>query len=166
MRLEVEAELRDVPGELTRVLDVIRDHGGNVLRVVHRRDEARGDRVPVEIAVEIASEAGDPLVEALRDETQLLSSRGQALAHPFAFLLVGHVFEAGVRGVTDLLFERGCHVHAVEAAIRGRDRPSAVLVDVSADDEDTLTSALAAVEDLAREHDLTVIRELPEEGGS
>lgn len=163
MRLEVEAELRDVPGELTRVLDVVRDHGGNVHRVVHRRDEARGDRVPVEIALEIAPDAADRLVETLQDETRLLSSRGQALAHPFAFLLVGHVFEAGVRDVTDLLFERGCRVHAVEAAIRSRERPSAVLVDVSADDESTLEAALADVEGLAREHDLTVVRELPEE---
>jgi ACT domain-containing protein len=164
MRLEVEVELPDVPGELSRVLDVVRDHGGNVLRVVHRRDEARGDRVPVEVALEVAPEAADRLVDALADETQLLSSRGQALAHPFCFLLVGHVFEAGVRAVTDALFERGCRVHGVEAAIRSQDRPSAVLVDVSADDPATLEAALKDVEDLARDHDLTVLRELPEEG--
>lgn len=161
--MKLEVELRDTPGELSRLLETVGRHGGNVEGVVHRRGDAHGEWVPVELNITIPHDVAERMVEELRDRVRVLTWEGRAASHPLAFLLVGHVFQANIAEVTDALFEAGCRVHEVQADIRDQDEVSAVYFDATARDEDARAMALERVGELAGAKDLVLVRDL---GGS
>ncbi len=158
--MKLEVELRDTPGELGRLLETVANHGGNVEGVVHRRGEAHGEWVPVELNITIPPDGAERLVEDLRDSVRVLRWEGRTASHPLSFLLVGHVFQANIAEVTDALFEAGCRVHEVQADIRDRDDVSAVYLDATARDGAARAAALERVGELAREKDLELVRDL------
>jgi ACT domain-containing protein len=161
LRLELEVELRDTPGQLSLVLDQIGAHGGNVQSVVHRRGDARGEWVPVRVVLDIAPDRAVRLLDRLKRDVRILSAGGEAQGHPFPFMLVGHVFDNRLEDFLNALEAEACRVHRVQAETRGRAYPSAVFVDVTAPGADELRSAIVRLEAMARERDLLLLKGLP-----
>lgn len=160
MRLELEVELPDAPGQLSRVLEIVADHGANVVSVVHRHEEESDGRVPVLLQLEVEERETLGLVDAIARDHRLLSIDRHGGPVRTAVLLVGHVFEADLRELLEGAFEEQAQVDAVDARIDSRAEPSAVLVRLSADDEGALSGAMGALEDHAEEHQLTVLEEV------
>jgi ACT domain-containing protein len=163
MRLELEVELRDVPGQLGFVLDQVATFGGNVESIVHRRADTRGEWVPVALTLDIAPARSHRLVEALSKKVRVLQAGGKAAGVPLVVMLVGHVFDNRVEDFLNTFSEQGCRVHRVQAEMRDREHPSAVFVDVTADDEKALERTMERVESLAQERGIQVLRSLRDE---
>jgi len=51
MRVSLDLELKDIPGQLVRALEPVSQFGGNIVSVVHLR-EGKGKRVPVHLIIE------------------------------------------------------------------------------------------------------------------
>lgn len=151
MRLELEVELLDAPGQLTGVLETVGRFGGNIVTIVHDRSRLRNGRVPVVIHLEAPPEGMGPMLEAVRRDYRVLKAGGARDTVLGAFLLVGHVFQNDLAEVTEAVFGAGAEVRRVRGEVAGRDNPSAVLLDVAAGNDRQLGAALARVRDLARE---------------
>lgn len=162
MKMELDVELRDVPGQLSFVLDRVTEHGGNIESVVHHRQDARGEWVPVRIVFEVAPMRAHRLVEALKERVRVLSASGEKKGHPMAFLLVGHVFDNHIDDYLEGLYESGCRVHRVQAEVTGKSAPSAVFIDITGDDEAAVGRAVDTLERLSAERDILLVRGLPE----
>lgn len=164
MRMELEVELPDAPGQLSRVLEVVADHGGNVEGVVHRHEEEKDGRVPVLLQLEVEEQDALTLVDAVARDHRLLSIDRQGGPVRTAVLLIGHVFQADLTALLDEAFEEQASVDAVDARIDGRQAPSAVLIRLSADDPPSLQAAMDALRERARSDRLTVLEQVG--GGS
>lgn len=139
MKFDVRLELRDAPGQLEKVLATFARFGGNIRTVAHERDAARSGVVPVRIVCDLPEASEARLLDALREEWVLLSVAGVDSHRRFAVLLLGHVFQADIKALTDSVFACGAEVRALRAEIRGEDEPSAALIEAVAP-----TPALAA----------------------
>lgn len=162
MKMELEVELRDVPGQLSFVLDRVSEHGGNIDSVLHRRADARGEWVPVKLVLEIAPARAHRLVDALREKVRVLAASGEAKGLPMPLMLVGHVFDNRVDEFLEVLHASGCRIHRVQAEMTSKEAPSAVFIDLTADSDAGLQEALRQVEAMARERGLSLLRGLPE----
>lgn len=162
MKLDIQLELKDAPGQLGSALAIVARYGGNIQGVQHLRASQKGEWVPVRLQLEIAEEAVEPLTHALREESRVLSVLGDVRSIPFAFLLLGHVFQSQLNDLTDAVFESGAEVRTVRAEISSRDKPSAVLVEIAAPSHEAVTAARGRVAKLAKDKGLTFVAALEE----
>lgn len=164
MKFDVRMELRDAPGQLEKALNVLSRFGGNVRTIAHERSAAHGGSVPVHIVAEVPDAARDRLLETLREEWVILSVAGVDEYRRFAVLLLGHVFRADLRALTDSVFACGAEVRAVRAEIRGEDEPSAVIIEAVAPSAALAVEAERRLCDAARVRGLVPVPAL--EGGA
>lgn len=160
MRLELEVELPDRPGQLSGVLATVADHGANVVSVLHLHERARDGRVPVALTVEIPEAESLALVDALSREHQVLSVDQEGGPSRAQALLVGHAFEADLRAILEPVFDAGAEVAGVDARIEGRSEPSAVLVTLHAERAGQLEAGIEALRAEAGEAGLDVIEQV------
>ena len=160
MKLDLLLELRDSPGQLSQALATISRFGGNVQSVLHEHGKRKGDWVPVRVVLDVPKEGVDPLVTALKAEARVLNVSGAVTSVPFAFLLLGHVFESHVQEITDAVFASGAEVRRFSAEISGREQPSAALVEIAAPTPDALGEARRQVAALAQAKGLVYVEAL------
>lgn len=163
MRMDFEIQLRDAPGTLAPVLDKIAEFGGNIVSVVHRHEAAEDGHVPVDIAVEVPEDAALNLVSALTRTHRILRIDQEGGPEHTAVLMSGHVFQAHVEDLLEPVFAAGARVDRIDARVAGRDRPSAVWVDISADDAATLAGALDALQVATKAADIAVMSAVEED---
>lgn len=159
-KLDILLELRDSPGQLSGALATVSRFGGNILSVLHEHGKRKGDWVPVRLVLEAPKESQDPLVNALKTECRVLSVSGAVTTVPFAFLLLGHVFQSQIQDVTDAVFQAGAEVRRVTAEIAARDEPSAALIEIAANSPAALAQARTSVQRLASSKGLTYVEAL------
>ncbi len=162
MKMKLEVELRDVPGQLSFVLDRVSEHGGNVESVIHKRAAMHGEWVPVTVHLDIAPPRAHRLIEALRAKVRVLSAGDEAKGVPMPIMLVGHVFQNHVEQFLDALFASGCRIHRVQADISSQEHPSAVFIDLTGDSLEQVKAAVATLDKMAAGKGIAVIRGLPE----
>lgn len=160
MKLDVSLELRDSPGQLSAALGAISRFGGNVQSVLHEHGRKKGDWIPVRVVLDVPKENIDALLLGLREEHRVISVSGAVASIPFAFLLLGHVFESRVNEVTDAVFAAGAEVRRFSAEIESRENPSAALVEIAANSHDALREARERVAELAKAKGLVYVETL------
>lgn len=160
MKLDVSLELRDSPGQLSAALATISRFGGNVQSVLHEHGRKKGDWVPVRVVVDVPKENADALLAGLKEEHRIISVSGALASLPFAFLLLGHVFESHVHEVTDAIFAAGAEVRSFKAEIESRESPSAALVEIAAHTPDALRDARERVAAIAKRKGLVYVEAL------
>ncbi|HET6404237.1 MAG TPA: hypothetical protein VFH78_06280 [Candidatus Thermoplasmatota archaeon] len=160
MKLDLSLELRDSPGQLSAALATISRFGGNVQSVLHEHGKKRGDWIPVRVVIDVPKENIDALLAGLKEEHRVISVSGAMATMPFAFLLLGHVFESHVHEVTDAVFAAGAEVRTFKAEIESRERPSAALLEIAASSPEALRDARARVAEMARAKGLTYVEAL------
>jgi hypothetical protein len=75
------------------------------------------------------------------------------------------VFQANLENLLEPVFAAGGRVERIDARIAGRDRPSAVWVDLSADDAKTLAAGLAALRNATEAAGIGVMTAVEEADG-
>lgn len=160
MKIDILVELRDSPGQLSQALATVSRFGGNIVSVAHERGRRKGDWVPVRLVLEVPKEGQAPLVDALKAECRVLTVSGTTTSVPFAFLLLGHVFQSQVQEITDAVFHSGAEVRRFSSEIVSRDEPSAALVEIAAPTAEVLAEARERVRSLAASKGLAYVEAL------
>ncbi len=157
MKLEFEVELPDAPGQLQRVLTIIADHGGNVISVLHRHEKEVDGRLPVLFGIDIQETDFVGFLADLTAKHRLLRVNREGGPSRAAVLLSGHVFEANIQNLLEPVWESGTAIGRIDARINDHDAPSAVLVQLSADEPAALAAGLRALRAAAGEAGLDII---------
>jgi len=160
MKISMDIELEDIPGQLVHALEPVSDFGGNILSVLHQRDKKTpSGRVPVQLVVEIEEKRLDKLVDGLKGKGMNVVRIGkERLKESMVVLLIGHIVHSDMRETIDSIDSTGfAEVVTLSLSMPGVDKKSSASVTLSAIGEDELNEALAILEEATNKKDIMVI---------
>ena len=160
MKISMDIELEDIPGQLVRALEPVSDFGGNILSVLHQRDKKTpSGRIPVQLVVEIEEKRLDKLVDWLKGNGMNVVRIGkERLKESMVVLLIGHIVHSDMRETIDSIDSTGfAEVVKLSLSMPGVDKKSSASVTLSAIGKDELNEALAILEEATNKKDIRVI---------
>jgi len=167
MKVNLELEIRDVPGSLLCALEPIAAHGGNIMSIVHTRDEMsdEGVAVPIKITIIVENENSLDLIVSDVQKKDVFVSRVVVEGRTYyerkeilSFACIGHLIDTDIRDTIDRINELGL-VSAVDILMPDPDKKSSVImkVEVEAAEKDTI---LEKIEEIGSEKDFLLIKEM------
>ncbi|RLI94157.1 MAG: hypothetical protein DRO92_03270 [Candidatus Altiarchaeales archaeon] len=162
MKVEMELELKDVPGSLLKALEPISMHGGNIKSVLHYRSER--DLVKVKIVFEIKDRMSFDLIQKALKERRIHISRITIEGRKYyekktiSFILIGHVIDTDIRDTIDNINEIGC-VSDVDIIMPDPNERSSVLMKADIDNE-KMDKTISIIESICKNKNLILIRSL------
>lgn len=164
MRVRIEMELEDTPGELVKVLDPISRYGANIQNVVHKREEMTPlGKVPVTVILEVKGEDRlDKIVEEIEGKGAKITRVGEEEAATRAvMLLVGELIQTDVPDSIEKINSiEGAKVSDISLAIGESENESAARVILWATDDKILQKAISRLKEIAEEKNLLAIEQL------
>jgi len=162
MRVRLEMELEDVPGQLVKVLEPISRFGANIQNVVHQRERKTPlGRVPVTVILEVGDRARlNRILGALRKLGARITMVGEKEGMvKSAVLLVGHVIHTDIRDTVDRLNSlRGVRVSDLSLAMGEAGKESAARITIAAGNEKQAEAALRRLDRIAAKKKLLLIK--------
>lgn len=164
MRVRIEMELEDTPGQLVKVLDPISRYGANIQNVVHKREEKTPlGKVPVTVILEVKGEDRlDKIVEEIKDKGANITRVGEEEAATRAVvLLVGELIQTDVPDSIEKINSiEGAKISDISLAIGESESESAARVILWATDDEILQKAISRLKEIGKEKNLLVIEQL------
>jgi ACT domain-containing protein len=162
MRIELDVELKDRPGQLVRALEPISRLGGNVISIVHNRDETKkGRRVPVHVTLDVENSGMlDRILKELEDEDIWVAKVGEVTKKErIKIILIGHVVDTDIRDTIDRLNEiPGVMVADMALSMPNPMEETSALMDIEVSDPRKIKTAISKLMEIAREKSLTIIK--------
>lgn len=165
MRITMDLELKDIPGQLVNALVPISDAGGNIVSVVHHHEKRthRGT-IPIQVIFDI-EDGIEELKESLEsrdikvvrvDETRLLESK--------TVLIVGHIIHSDIRDTIDKIDSTGyAEVVDLAMAMPGIQMKSSARLGISAAGKAEMKKAIGLLRSIADEKELLIIEPIETE---
>jgi len=160
MKITMDIELKDIPGQLVLALKPVSDFGGNILSVLYQRDKKTPTgRVPIELVIDIEERKLDGLLEQLKERgVSVVRTGKERLKESIVVLLIGHIVHSDIRETIDSIDRTGfAEVMGLSLSMPGVDEESSASVIISAIGERELDEALAILERTANEKGILVI---------
>lgn len=166
MRLSMELELQDVPGQLLLALQPIRDNKGNIITVVHHRDRKtpRGT-IPVRIMVEMDRTKLDRVKSELEANGVVVVSAGEErFIEEVTVLLVGHVLDSDLGDTISRIDSTGfAEVMDLSLTMPGIEEPSSAYLRIRATGKEEIQKALHILREVGVQKKLLVIEPIEAE---
>lgn len=166
MRVTMDLELKDIPGQLVLALRPISELGGNIVSVTHHREKKtpRG-LIPVQIAFEIDEARVDILVGRLKDDGIVIAQIGrERLRERAVVILVGHIVHSNIRDTIDQIDGTGyAEVNDLAMAMPGIEQYSSARLIISAMGKKELSNAMVLLRNIAHEKGLLLIERVKTE---
>ena len=164
MRIEIEVELKDTPGQLVRALEPISRYGGNIISVVHMRENRRkGERVPVHITVELEEpQIIEKILGELENRDIIVSKLNEVKKkETLTIMLIGHVVDTDLRDTIDRINKiKGVVVVDVELSMPDPEKESSALMDIEVSKPEKAKKVINVLEAIAKEKNLLLIKSL------
>lgn len=163
MKISLDLELKDVPGQLVKALEPVSQMGGNIISVVHLREELGKGRVPVHLLFEVRDSAMlDAIIAELERRDIWVSKVGEfKKKEKITLVLVGHIVDTDIRDTIDRINEiEGVLVADLKLAMPHPEKESSALIDIEVTRPEKAKEALQRLDSVAREKGLLVIRSL------
>jgi ACT domain-containing protein len=160
MKISMDIELKDIPGQLVLALKPVSDFGGNILSVLHQRDKKTpSGRIPVQLALEIEERRLDRLVEGLKERgVNVVRIGKERLKESMVVLLIGHIVHSDIRKMIDSIDSTGfAEVVELSLSMPGVDKKSSASVTLSAIGTEELKEALNILERTVNKKGIMVI---------
>ncbi|MBN1455013.1 MAG: amino acid-binding protein [Methanomicrobia archaeon] len=160
MKISMDIELKDIPGQLVRALQPVSDSGGNIVSVVHQHDKKTpSGRIPVQLVVELDEQRLERLVRALTERgVRVVRTGEERLKESMVVLLIGHIVHSDLRETIDSIDRTGfAEVVALSLSMPSVDEESSASVTISAIGDQELREALHILEGTAKEKGIMVI---------
>ena len=160
MRISMDIELKDIPGQLVLALKPVSDFGGNILSVLHQRDKKTpSGRIPVQLVLEIEEKGLDRLVERLKERgVNVVRIGKERLEESMVVLLIGHIVHSDIRETIDRIDGTGfAEVVELSLSMPGVDKKSSASVTLSAIGKEELKEAFDILERTAKKKGIMVI---------
>jgi len=152
MRIAATLELQDRPGHLLAALAPLSSLGGNIISIVHHRDQrtSRGN-IPVQIVFEIDENKRKLLIDELEKGGIIIASIDETLLiERESVILIGHIIHTDIRDTIDCIDRTGF----AEVTIDGE---SSAHILVEAVGKSELASAIQILKEVADQKNLLVI---------
>ncbi len=160
MKVSMDMELQDIPGQLVRALTPVSDLGGNILSVVHQRDKKTpAGRIPVRLVVEMDERRLDKLLALLVERgVNVVRTGEERLKESMVVLLIGHIVHSDLRETIDSIDRTGfAEVVALSLSMPGVNEESSASVTISAIGKTELREALNILEQTAKRKGIMLI---------
>jgi ACT domain-containing protein len=160
MRISMDLELKDTPGQLINVLSPVSDLGGNVLSIVHHHDKKTyRNTVPVYIIFDIEEHKLEELQKGLEKNGVTVVRIGKMRLRERAhILLIGHIIHTDLRETIDRIDSTGfAEVQDLSLSMPAINGPSSAIVTIMATGNEELKTSIAILKEIAERKDLLVI---------
>ncbi|MBN1762959.1 MAG: amino acid-binding protein [Methanomicrobia archaeon] len=160
MKISMDIELKDIPGQLVLALEPVSGLGGNILSVLHQRDKKTpAGRIPVELVIEIEEKRLERLVEQLEERGVSVVRTGEvSLRESMVVLLIGHIVHSDLGETIDSIDRTGfAEIVGLSLSMPGVDKESSALVTLSALGTKELDEALKILKRTASKKNITII---------
>jgi ACT domain-containing protein len=167
MRISMDLELQDTPGQLIHILTPVSDLGGNVMSVVHHHDKKTfRNTVPVSVIFDIEERKLEELQKRLEKSgvtvVRIGKMRLRARTH---ILLIGHIIHTDLRHTIDEIDGTGfAEVQDLSLSMPAIDGPSSAVVTIMATGNEELKKSVEILKDIAERKDLLVIVPIDQSG--
>lgn len=166
MRVSLDLELKDIPGQLVAALKPISEHGGNVRSIIHYHDKRTPrNTIPVKIIFDIEEGMLPPLLDKLGKDGNISVVRvgKEKLVESVLAILIGHVIRSDVRDIINQIDSTGfAEVVDMSVSMPGITKHSSALLKISATGKEELTKALEILERLVKKKNLLLVTQLRE----
>lgn len=165
MRITMDLELKDIPGQLVNALAPISDSGGNIVSVVHHHEKRtpRGT-IPIQVTFDI-SDGLEELKYRLesRDIAIIRVNEAKLLEHR-TVILVGHIIHSDIRDTIDQIDRTG-YAEVVDLAMSmpGINLKSSARIGISAAGKEEAKKAMNLLKAISKNKDLLVIEPIDTE---
>ncbi|VVB71985.1 Uncharacterised protein [uncultured archaeon] len=160
MRLSMDLELQDIPGQLLLALQPLKDYKANIISVVHHRDRKtpRGT-IPVRVVVEVDRAKLDTIKNKLKDSGIAVVRAGEdRFIEAVSVVLVGHVLDSDLGDTINRIDSTGfAEVMDLALTMPGVNEPSSAYLKIRATGKAEIQKALTILRDVGKEKKLLVI---------
>ncbi len=162
MKVGLDLVLKDVPGQLVKALEPVSQYGGNIISIVHMREEIKGGRVPVHVVVQVEPENLEKIIGELERRDIWVSNVGEVKKkQKLTVMLIGHVVDTDLRDTIDRINEiKGALVLDLGLAMPHPEKESSARMDIEISDPRKAKAVLRRLEEVARKKGLLVIRSM------
>jgi ACT domain-containing protein len=161
----MKLEMKDAPGQLVAALKPISEVGGNIIAVIHQRDEKSATGVlSVQIVLELPESRLPDLVRLIKDQGVSILRIGQErLLYKQTVMMIGHLMHTDLGDTVDRIdctgFAEVTELNMVMPAINQVSSARIVIRSVNRRDMD---QALDILRGVAKEKDLLLVEPLEE----
>lgn len=169
MRISMDLELKDTPGQLVHVLTPISDLGGNVISVIHHHDEKTfRNTIPVFVVFEMEEKRLDDLRKRLEGSGATIVRMGKIrLREAVSILLIGHIIHTDLTDTIDQIDRTGyAEVQDLSLAMPEIDGPSSAVITISATGTTELKKAVEILRGAVQKKDLLMIEPIGDRLGA
>lgn len=160
MRVSMDIELKDIPGQLLLALKPISELKGNLISVVHHHENhtPRGT-IPVQVAFEVEPERLDEIISRLEESGVGVASVGeQRFLEHGAIILIGHIVDTDIKDTIDTIDNTGfAEVVDMTLSMPRIDVTSSAFLKIDAVGKKELEKAISLLREVAASKDLLVI---------
>jgi len=106
----MKLEMRDAPGQLVAALRPISEVGGNIIAVIHQRNEKsdKGDTLSVQIVLELPDNRLSDLVRLIREQgVNILRIGHERLLYEKTVIVIGHLIHTDLGDTVDRIYSTG-----------------------------------------------------------
>jgi ACT domain-containing protein len=162
VKVDVEIELPDKPGQLVKVLDSIAKFGGNITSVYHHRERKKGDAVPISVGFEIREpkKTSSILSTIKRQGFTIKRAEFERKTFDSTIILIGHVFTTGITDTINQIMATKTVVKKVDARIKDVKNVSSVKLTLQANSKEVMKRGIEVINSICREKDLRMIRSI------
>jgi len=160
MRLSMDLELQDIPGQLLLAMQPLKDYKANIISVVHHRDRKtpRG-MIPVRFVVEMDRSKIEIVKTKLRESGISVVRVGEdRFIEAVSVVLVGHVLDSNLGDTVNRIDSTGfAEVMDLSLAMPGVNEPSSAYLKIRATGKTEIQKALTILREVGAEKKLLVI---------
>lgn len=160
MKISMDIELQDIPGQLVAVLEPISTFGGNIISVIHHRDKKTpSGGIPVQLVFDIEEVALEKVIEWLKSESiEVIRIGKERLKESISIILIGHIVHSGIKEMVNEIDETGfAEVTELSLSMPGVEKKSSASITISAVGKEELKEALSMLMETAKKKGIMVI---------
>jgi len=165
LQVSMKLEMKDAPGQLVAALQPISEVGGNIIAVIHQRDEkAEDDRLGVQIVLEIPDDRLNELIARIKDKgVNVVRIGKRRLLYTQTVIMIGHIMHTDLGDTVDRIDRTGfAEVTDMNMVMPAINEPSSALIVIRAVDRNEMEQTMEILRTVAKEKDLLIIEPLEE----
>ncbi len=160
MRVSMDLEIKDAPGQLLNALQPISELKGNLKSVVHHHEKhtPRGT-IPVQLVFEAEPSILDNIITKLEENgIGVIRVDEERMMEHGAVLLVGHIVHTDIQNTIESIDKTGyAEVVEISLSMPHIDTTSSASLKIDAVGREELYDAIKVLKNIAEEKDLLVI---------
>jgi ACT domain-containing protein len=163
----MKLEMKDTPGQLVAALKPISEVGGNIIAVIHQRDEkTEGDVLAVQIVLELPEQRLSDLLALIRAQgVNVVRIGKERLLYKQTIIMIGHIMHTDLGDTVDRIDCTGyAEVTELNMVMPAINEPSSARLVIRAVNRNDMDQALGILRGVAKEKNLLIIEPLEEIG--